>query len=144
MQCSYRQRLTGNNVPFRVRVFVFRAAHNLAHVFKTQYGRRGRFQSTSPCFATVAEPRHDLRIILRADVLHCVFSRPQLMRERLGWWPRLCRPFLPSLVLPTLQAASIAMIGVLVDDSVVQLLLLGGLHSVMFVVLVCLKPFANR
>lgn len=32
----------------------------------------------------------------------------------------------------------------MIDDSAVQLLAFGGLHVVMFAILVCLKPFANR
>ncbi|CAM9211738.1 unnamed protein product [Scytosiphon promiscuus] len=35
------------------------------------------------------------------------------------------------------------MVGVLIDDSVVQLFLLGGLHLTILVILLCLKPFAN-
>ena len=43
-----------------------------------------------------------------------------------------------------LQWASIALVGVLIDSSVVQLLAFCGIHVVMFAILVCFKPFANR
>lgn len=42
------------------------------------------------------------------------------------------------------QWASIALVGVLLDNSVVQLLAFCSIHCVMFIILVCLKPFANR
>lgn len=37
-----------------------------------------------------------------------------------------------------------AMVGVLVDESAVQFFLFGGLHVTTFILLVWLKPFANR
>lgn len=43
-----------------------------------------------------------------------------------------------------LQWAAIACVGVLIDDSALKLFLFCGFHVVMFVVLVWLKPFANR
>lgn len=49
-----------------------------------------------------------------------------------------------SAPLLSLQWAAFALVGVLIDSSVVQLLLFCGLHSVLFCILVCLKPFANR
>ncbi len=43
-----------------------------------------------------------------------------------------------------LQWAAIALVGVLIDNSVVQLLAFCGIHLAMFAILVCFKPFANR
>ena len=47
-------------------------------------------------------------------------------------------------MISIVQWASIALVGVLIDESVVQLLAFCGIHLVMFIILVCLKPFANR
>ncbi|CAM9192533.1 unnamed protein product, partial [Hapterophycus canaliculatus] len=47
------------------------------------------------------------------------------------------------IVISLVSWASFALVGVLVDSSVVQLLLFCGLHSVLFFILVFLKPFAN-
>lgn len=44
----------------------------------------------------------------------------------------------------TFQITGIACTAVLVDDSVVQLLLVCGLHTLSFLLLVVFKPFANR
>ena len=42
------------------------------------------------------------------------------------------------------QVVAIACVGVLVDDSVLQMVLFCGLFSCSFVLLVVLNPFANR
>ncbi|CAM9789606.1 unnamed protein product [Ectocarpus fasciculatus] len=47
------------------------------------------------------------------------------------------------IVISLVEWAAIALVGVMVDNSVVQLVLFCGLHSVMFFILVFLKPFAN-
>lgn len=46
--------------------------------------------------------------------------------------------------LSFLKWAAIACVGVLIDDSVIQLFLFTGIQATMFIVLVTLKPFANR
>eukprot|EP00903_Cladosiphon_okamuranus_P021834 g20077.t1 len=47
------------------------------------------------------------------------------------------------VVISLVEWAAIALVGVLIDDSVVQLLAFCCIHTVMFVILVCFKPFAN-
>ncbi|CAM9953326.1 unnamed protein product, partial [Ectocarpus sp. 4 AP-2014] len=47
------------------------------------------------------------------------------------------------IVISLVEWASIALVGVMIDNSNVQLLLFCGLQSAMFLILVCLKPFAN-
>ncbi|CAM9523853.1 unnamed protein product [Ectocarpus sp. 6 AP-2014] len=47
------------------------------------------------------------------------------------------------IVISLVEWASIALVGVMIDNSNVQLLLFCGLQSAMFLMLVCLKPFAN-
>eukprot|EP00903_Cladosiphon_okamuranus_P006435 g6296.t1 len=47
------------------------------------------------------------------------------------------------VMISLVEWTSIALVGVLIDDSVVQLLAFCGVHMVMFAILVCFKPFAN-
>lgn len=82
-----------------------------------------------------------LGMISKTAALACV-SRAPFRKLFLETKCLLC--LLSLSALGFLQWAAIALVGVLIDDSVLQLLLFCGLHSVMFFILVCLKPFANR
>ncbi|CAM9886855.1 unnamed protein product [Ectocarpus sp. 12 AP-2014] len=47
------------------------------------------------------------------------------------------------IVISLVEWAALALVGVMIENSVVQLLLFCGLHSVMFFILMFVKPFAN-